>query len=208
MLDQDHRIKLDSSAITRIENGSREPRIREAVAIAEILDFPLTIGGLIDHFGGEAQFASAETRLKRQMMLARRRILSACAEVHFAYDGIFSDEEELLILRRRGVGTPIEWAERIAGEMATWFSTSEDEAGASNHAFVTDSTHRHMLELIVAAITSDLYRTEKDIFEQTEEEKRLYREDTIRRAKESLIEAYGEEEFARRFGDRFDESEA
>ena len=204
-LEQDHRIKLDSSAITRIESGSREPRIREALAIAEVLDFPLTVGGLLDDMGGEAQFARAEAGLKRQMKLARRRILSACAEVHVAFDGIFGDEEELEILQRRGVTTPVEWAQHIADKMTTWFQVAREETGATNHAFVTDPVHRRMLEIIVSAITSDLYRTEADIFEQSQEEQQLVRQDTIRRAKESLLEAYGEEEFARRFAGGFDD---
>jgi len=34
-------IKLDTSAITRIESGAREPRLREAIAIAETLGFGL-----------------------------------------------------------------------------------------------------------------------------------------------------------------------
>ncbi|WP_290724250.1 helix-turn-helix transcriptional regulator [Gordonia sp. UBA6683] len=34
-------IKLDSSAITRIEKGQREPRLTEALALSEILEFPL-----------------------------------------------------------------------------------------------------------------------------------------------------------------------
>ncbi|MDC8982155.1 helix-turn-helix domain-containing protein [Mycobacterium marinum] len=35
------RVKLDTSAITRIENGSREPRLGEAQLIAQILEVPL-----------------------------------------------------------------------------------------------------------------------------------------------------------------------
>lgn len=206
ILEQDHRIKLDSSAITRIENGTREPRIREALAIADVLGFPLTYGGLHDDFGGEAQFASAEARLKRQMVLARQRILSACVEVHIAFDGIFGDEEERDILRRRGVTTPLEWAESIANEMRVWFSPQHDEAGAPNHAHVTDAVHQKMLETIIEAITFDLFWTDNHYFKFTEEEKRLYREDTLRRAKESLIEVYGEQEFQRRFGNSFDET--
>jgi transcriptional regulator with XRE-family HTH domain len=208
ILEKDHRIRLDSSAVTRIESGSREPRIREALAIADVLGFPLTYGGLLDDIGGEAQFASAEVRLKRQMMLARRRIISASAEVHIAFDGIFGDEEEREILGRRGVATAIEWAESVGKEMKTWFKPMNDEVGAPNHAHVTDPTHRRMLEIIVDAITFDLYWTDDDYFGANEENKRWYREDTIRRAKESLIEAYGETEFQRRFGDSFDEPDA
>ncbi|GAS87550.1 helix-turn-helix domain-containing protein [Mycolicibacterium brisbanense] len=208
ILEEYHRIKLDSSAITRIENGSREPRITEALAIADILNFPLTVYNLGDEIGGEAQFASAEERLKRQMILARRRILTACAEVQIAFDGIFGDEEELEILQRRGVRTSVEWAEKVANEMAARFRVREDESGASNHAFVTDSIHRRILEIIVGAITSDLYRTEAEIFEQSEEEKALIREGMIRRAQETLMDAYGEVEFQRRFGDRFDDPDA
>lgn len=206
-LEQDHRVKLDSSAITRIENGTREPRIREALAIAEVLDFPLTYGGLLDDMGGEAQFASAEARLKRQMILARRRIISACVEVHIGFDGIAGGNEELVVLKRRGVETAIEWADSISAEMRTWFSPSYDESGSPNHVHVTDPTHQAMLQKIVDAITFNLYWTDDDYFKYTEEEKDLVRKDDIRRAKQSLIDIYGETEFQRRFGGGFDESD-
>lgn len=40
-LKTDFGIKLDTSAITRIENGSREPRLGEAIALSEVLKFGL-----------------------------------------------------------------------------------------------------------------------------------------------------------------------
>lgn len=36
-------MKLDPSAVTRIENGQREPRYSEAVAIAAALQFPISV---------------------------------------------------------------------------------------------------------------------------------------------------------------------
>ena len=163
ILEKAHRIKLDSSAITRIERSAREPRLGEAIAIAEILDFPLTFGGLVDELGGEAQFASSKAQLKRQMSLARRRILGACASVHDAYDGFFSEDEELLTLRRRGVTTAVEWAKQIRDEMIARFSVPQDESGAANYTAVTDPVHQEILEIIVSAITSNLYRTDEEI---------------------------------------------
>lgn len=37
-----HGLRIDTSAITRIENGSRDPRLSEAEAIAAALDLPLS----------------------------------------------------------------------------------------------------------------------------------------------------------------------
>jgi hypothetical protein len=75
-------------------------------------------------------------------------------------------------------------------------------------ALVTDATHREVLEIIVSAISADLFKTESEIFEETKEHQELVRQDMIRRAKETLVEVYGEVEFARRFQADFDDAEA
>jgi len=77
LLLRDRRVKLDSSAITRIEGGAREPRLREAVAIAEVLGFTLSTSDLYEIDGGERQFATSEELMKREMSRARRRILGS-----------------------------------------------------------------------------------------------------------------------------------
>ena len=96
---------------------------------------------------------------------------------------------------------------QIRDEMIARFSVPQDGSGAANYTAVTDPVHQEILEIIVSAITSNLYRTDEEIFGITEEERRLYREDVIRRARESLVEAYGQEEFERRFGGGFDDPE-
>ena len=149
ILERDHRIKLDGwrspeSNVARVNPDSAKPSPYRDIGL------PLTFGGLVDELGGEAQFASSEAQLKRQMSLARRRILGACASVHDAYDGFFSEDEELLTLRRRGVTTAVEWAKQIHDEMIQRFSVPEDESGAANYTAVTDPVHQEILEIIVA----------------------------------------------------------
>ena len=200
---RDRRVKLDSSAITRIEGGAREPRLREAVAIAEVLGFTLSTSDLYEIDGGERQFATSEELMKREMSRARRRILGICHEQHVAFDGLFGEDAELQVLGRRGVTTATEWAQKIRDEMVQRFSV-DDESGRANYVFVTDPIHREMLEILISAVTANLYKTEEEIFETTEAERELYRQDIIRRARESLIEAYGQEEFTKRFGSAFE----
>ncbi|MBN7458326.1 helix-turn-helix domain-containing protein [Mycobacteroides abscessus] len=202
-----HRVQLDNSAITRIENGAREPRIREAIVLADVLEFPLSTLGVFD-IGGETQFASAEAELKRDMALARRRVLRACVDVHIGFDGIASDSEELEILQRRGVTTAIEWAEKVRDEMAQRFSVDQDETGAINYVPVTDPVHRQVLEIIIDGITANLFRTEKEVFKYADEQEELYRQDQIRRAKETLIEVYGDGRFGEHFQSAFETAEA
>lgn len=203
----EYRVHLDNSAITRIENGAREPRLREAIALADVLEFSLSTSGLYDGVGGEAQFAAAEAELKRDIALARRRVLRTCIDLHIGFDGIFGDSEELEILQRRGVTTAVEWAEKIRDEMAQRFSVPQDETGAINYVPVTDPVHRQVLEIIVSAITVNLYRTEEEESERAGAEEELYRQDQIRRAKETLVEIYGDDRFGQLFQSAFDTAE-
>lgn len=194
-------LKIDSSAITRLEKGQREPRLREAIEISELLDFSLDLVAAADltEIGGESQFARNEELMKREMEAARRKIINACISQHIAFDGIWSDEEEISILARRGVSTAPEWMEMVCGQLNYAF-THDDPYGRSNYVMVTDGEHRRMLEKLVATITSNLFKTEDEVFESEEREKVAYRERRVYQAKEILEEALGAETFEKRFG--------
>ncbi|OKH66248.1 hypothetical protein EB74_04640 [Mycobacterium sp. SWH-M5] len=207
-MESEQRIKLDSSAITRIENGAREPRLSEAIAIADLLGFPLSIGGLVENIGGEPQFAKAETRLKRDLALARRRIINACIDIHIAFDGIFGTEEEVVILGRRGSRNAIEWAEKFRDAMIQWFSVGEDEAGSFNYVMVDDPERRQVLEIVLSSLTANLYKTEQEILDYTREEQDKVRAILIESARSTLEEVFGRDEFKARFGEAFDDPSA
>lgn len=201
---EEREVKLDASAITRLEKGQREPRLREAIEISEMLDFSLDLVAAADlnELGGEAQFARNETLMRRAMEAARRKIIEAFSCQHVAFDGILSDDEERAILARRGVSTPEEWMTWICDQMAFAFER-EDEFGRPNFFMVTDPVHQKMLQTMTDTVTSNLFKTEEELFGFREAEKREYQASSIRRARETLEEALGGDEFRRRFGEAF-----
>src|ERR1700687_5276586 len=80
-LDAEFGVKLDTSAITRIEAGQREPRLSEALAIAEILDFGFynmtPLGANLDfHMNGVAKMMDES----REMLLKLVRSVDPVTE--------------------------------------------------------------------------------------------------------------------------------
>ena len=66
-------LRLDPSAITRIERGSRDVKLSEAIAIASILEFDL--GGI--SFSPEQQFRMREWAEVQLVVRARKALLDA-----------------------------------------------------------------------------------------------------------------------------------
>lgn len=75
-------VRFDKSAVTRIESGEREPRLTEALAIADILGISLT--GLITPAAETEDYASDVQRLvenSRQAVLELLRALDRAPAV-------------------------------------------------------------------------------------------------------------------------------
>lgn len=194
-------VELDTSAITRIEKGQREPRLREAIEISELLDFSLDLVGApdLEEFGGETQFARYEHLMRRSMESARRKLLEACYRQHAAFDGIFSEEEEAGILARRGVSNPSEWMEAICKQMEYAF-IRDDEHGRANYWMYADGAEQAMLERMVAAVTSNLLRTESEVLKTEEQNKKKHQDWLLQASRENFLDVLGPDEFERRFG--------
>ncbi|MET9286465.1 helix-turn-helix domain-containing protein [Nocardia beijingensis] len=194
-------LQLDTSAITRMEKGQREPRLREAIEISELLDFSLDLVGAEGpfDFGGESQFARGEDLMRRAMAAARRKILEACYQQHFAFDGLGPKEEEEAILARRGVSNAREWMEAIC-EQQEYANLRSDEFGRSNFYMPADGAERAMLERMVTAITANLFRTEMEVFATEEEDRKKHLNWLLEVSRENFLRELGPEEFERRFG--------
>lgn len=194
-------VQLDTSAITRMEKGQREPRLREAIEISELLDFSLDLVGADEllELGGETQFARGEELFLRDMRAARQKLLDACFHQHVAFDGIFSDDEQAGILARRGVSNPREWMDSVC-EKAEYAFIRTDEFGQANYYMPADETERLMLERMVSAVTTNLFRTESEVFETSEQDRRKHQDWLLQTARENLMAELGAEEFNRRFG--------
>lgn len=74
-------IKIDSSGLTRIEAGQREPRLSEALALADILGFGLT--NLVTPNAGLESYMNEVRRLVEQ---SRETLLQLLSSVDKAAD--------------------------------------------------------------------------------------------------------------------------
>ena len=71
-LEEEAEVELDTSAITRIEAGQREPRLGEALAIARVLGFPLdnlVPGAELDFYMSDVKRLMDESRAALVKML-------------------------------------------------------------------------------------------------------------------------------------------
>jgi|GEM_PF-3829334 len=137
--------------------------------------------------------------MRRSMEGARRKILEACHRQHVAFDGIWSDEEQAGILARRGVSNPSEWMEAICAQMEYAFARA-DEYGRVNYYMYADGVERKILEQMVAAITANLFRTESEVLDTAEQDKRKHQDWLLQASRENLLDVLGPDEFERRFG--------
>lgn len=76
-------LKIDPSAITRIENGQREPKLREAVAISDILD--LTLDDLV--FSESGDFRRSLVVINHSLVTSRQLLLQGLTAVDKAQVG-------------------------------------------------------------------------------------------------------------------------
>lgn len=92
-------LKIDPSAITRIENGQREPKLREAVAISDILD--LTLDDLV--FSESGDFRRSLVVINHSLVTSRQLLLQGLIAVDKALRGITpAVNEEMLEVSEHG----------------------------------------------------------------------------------------------------------
>jgi transcriptional regulator with XRE-family HTH domain len=82
-------IQIDTSGITRLEKGQREPRLHEALGIAAVLNFSLD---RLDEFGSQGRYHGALAGLEQHMQTARRALSELIAYAGSNYDVLMSRE--------------------------------------------------------------------------------------------------------------------
>lgn len=123
--------------------------------IAAVLDFPLDYG-FGRNYGGEAQFAENEQRMIDAIQRARHYLVRAASHLEAASDGIGSDEEEQMILKRRGAESFPEWAQKISDRLGKeWepylptepinFAVAYNELGRETLEILFQSIHQHLI---------------------------------------------------------------
>lgn len=109
-------IKLDTSGITRIEAGQREPRLSEALAIAEILGLELADAG-----PSESQLEPLLRTLTDQLYSSREQLLTVLETV-----------DEVTNVARREIADPKSLPKLIAEELEWFSSQSVSSAGGAD----------------------------------------------------------------------------
>jgi transcriptional regulator with XRE-family HTH domain len=131
-------LRLDPSAVTRIETGARAVRLHEAVALSDALDLSLDVAARWFPDDEAVQFAAYERLVKRSLQRARRELVRALRFADAAVNVVVDDER---VLAERGVSSFVQLWDNVATAMErSWsfpdpvigemFSTAEDEADA------------------------------------------------------------------------------
>lgn len=96
-------LHLDPSAITRIERGTREVKLTEALLISQYLEFPL------DYIAStpESQFRISAYNLKMFAVQARKTLLQAIRYID-RWSNNLDDETEALVMQQRGYENLVE----------------------------------------------------------------------------------------------------
>lgn len=132
-------LRLDPSAVTRIETGARAVRLHEAVALSDALDLSLDVAARWFPDDEAVQFAAYERMVKRCVLRARRELVRALRFSDAAVNVLVGDDQR--VLAERGVSSFVELWDNVASAMErSWsfpdpvigemFSTAGDELDA------------------------------------------------------------------------------
>ncbi|MGD9619816.1 MAG: multiprotein-bridging factor 1 family protein [Mycolicibacterium sp.] len=90
-------LKLDPSAITRIERGTRDVKLSEAIAIANVLEISLDLLS----YSPEQDFHMREMSQVQMTVRARKALLQALRQIDRWVNATDPDTEEQLLKRRK-----------------------------------------------------------------------------------------------------------
>lgn len=160
-------MKIDPSAVTRIEKGQREPKFSEAVAISDVLGINL------DNFSYSATaiFQSHLAAMASNMQQARRAIISAGQAVNLAMENLSEDAEQQLLKTwgRESLRDLISDQVEIRGVLLDPSTRSIDDPGARGYVPVHDDDGATIMRLIVEGVTRNIYYTpeaEEELWER------------------------------------------
>lgn len=114
-IEDEFEIKLDTSGITRIEAGQREPRLSEALAIAEILGLELADAG-----PSESQLEPLLRNLTDQLYSSREQLLAVLETV-----------DEVTVVARREIADPKSLPKLLTEELEWFASQAGSPAGSA-----------------------------------------------------------------------------
>ncbi len=157
------RIKLDPTAITRIETGGRSVRLEEAVALVDALDLSLDVAARWFPDSGPVQFHAYERMAMTALLQARRELVRALRFADMALDALVGDDEDARVLAEHAAGSFPELWEGVARTVERVWPT-EDPVVGDMQVITYDESDAVVKRRLVAAVLYDLLITEEDFF--------------------------------------------
>jgi transcriptional regulator with XRE-family HTH domain len=154
-------LRLDPSAITRIERGTRDVKLTEAIVIANVLEFDLDSIA----FSPEAQFGMDESALVASMIQARKALLNAIRQVDRIANRTDPDTEQLLI-EKRGLADVADLYTWLMGMSSAFkWGGSLGFAEGDNFTEYHNEADRKIKQRIVDAVTDSILISEDELAE-------------------------------------------
>ncbi|WP_182261451.1 helix-turn-helix transcriptional regulator [Rhodococcus sp. UFZ-B548] len=196
-------LKLDPSAITRLEKGQREAKLAEAQVLAVVLGLSLDDINDFESHHDSTQFSLNEIRVRNAMRDARGAILRALRASQSAVNAIEGDEsDDLAVLAERNVSTFYDWIDNLASGMERSFRFTDPKYGDGVWVYDTEASLRSG-QRIVEAVVKDIFISEKDFAAVDDWHDQEIRGFWLDQARVALEEAYGESAARERFSELF-----
>ncbi|ORI17407.1 hypothetical protein BH686_26280 [Rhodococcus erythropolis] len=145
-------LKIDPSAITRIENGQREPKLREAVAISDILDIKLD--DLV--FSESADFRRNLVVINHSLVTSRQLLLQGLIAVDKALAGVTpAVNDEMLEVSEHGDAKGVL---RRQVEMFFEMVDQDLQKEGRNYAYLYGGVGDQVKQAMVDALTHKILR--------------------------------------------------
>lgn len=141
-------VKLDPTAITRIENGSRDVKLSEAVDLCRVLDIWIEDAVTAPH-DPVTRFNEYVDLMRRSLLMSRKSIVKALIAVDMAVNVPVSEDDDARILASYGAKNYVElWQSVIANTRASWGQMDLD--GESLTRPYLDEIDRKLKELLIS----------------------------------------------------------
>ncbi|NOP97916.1 helix-turn-helix domain-containing protein [Mycolicibacterium fortuitum] len=160
-------LRLDPSAITRIERGSRDVKLSEALAIAGLLEFNLDEIA----FSPEAEFRLREESEYKLMVRARKSLLDAVRYIDRWVNNTDVETEESLVKKREladvvSLYTYVFGAANPFGRGRTFGRFGNlGRSDGDNYAIYYNDTDRAVKQAIVDAVVNGILVSEDEFVE-------------------------------------------
>jgi len=150
-------LKLDPSAITRIERGTRDVRLAEAVAIASVLEF----GFDSFSFSPESDWMMREVSQLQMTIRARRAVLDAVRQID-RWVNNSSVETEDRLLQRRGLSSYVDLYTQAVNDSRAFRPGGSLGHEGDNFAVYFNDDDRLIKQAIVDAVIAHLLVSEEE----------------------------------------------